>query len=204
MAAGAALVAPAITFARRPRLTLDADSGRAYSRVESDGCGYVRPLVSCARWTRGATGARVMVESYRPQEVGAGGARTTLGGTPSLGWPSAQDGTDGSLTVHPGATRPIDLGALTRGPHRAGLVYGIGGGALSGQDESWHLHLGFAGGFAITDGRDVIPPRASTIRVLVVADDAKTRRYDIDVSWNGDASDAQAALESLTLKVRSV
>ena len=41
-------------------------------------------------------------------------------------------------------------------------------------------------------------------RLLVVADDAKTRRYDVDVSWNGDASDAQAALDSLTVAVRKI
>jgi hypothetical protein len=41
-------------------------------------------------------------------------------------------------------------------------------------------------------------------RLLVVADDAKTRAYDIDVEWDGDASDAQAALASLWDDVDSV
>ena len=204
IAAGAAIVNPLVTFARRPRLKLKADSKRTYSRVESDGCGYVRPLVSCSRWTRGAKGARVMVESYRPKGA-PDELAMTLGGTPSLGWPSAQDGTpDGAVTVHPGATRPVDLGALSRGPDRAGIFIGIGGTVIGEPDQRWHLHLGFAGGFAITDGRDVIPPpsdSAWTIRALVVADDASTRRYEVDVSWNGDASDAQAALESLTVDV---
>lgn len=189
----------AVQYVRRPRLKLAADRDLTWTRIESDGCVYVRLVVTCSGWTKGATGTRVMVERcWRPGDE----RPRTLGGPTSLGWPSAQDGVDGSVTVHPDTPRAIDLGALTRGPHRAGLVYGVGGGALDGQDARWHLHLGLAGGLAITDGRDVLEPTDWTIGLLVVADDSQTRRYDVSVSWDGDAHDAQDVLDTLSVSVK--
>jgi hypothetical protein len=148
-----------------------------------------------------------MFESFRPK-----GARrddvfeTTLGGTPSLGWPSAQDESGGSLTVHPGATRPVNLGRFVRSQSRHEIFFATWGeGGIHGlpEPDAWHLHLGLAGDFALTDGRDVIPPGDWTLHLLVVADDAKTRRYDVDLDWDGEAVDGAALLRSLTITVRS-
>ena len=197
MAAGAAIVAPGIAFARRARLELITDPYALWTRIESDGCVYVRELVHCSRWTRGAKGTRVMVEHYRRKGTHPFNA-TRLGGTPSLGWPSAQDGLDGAVTVHPGAARPIDVGALTRGSVRVQFA------DHRRSERPWHLHLTLAGGLALTDHRDVLPPGEWTIRLLVVADDARTRRYDLDVTWEGEAADAQAVLDSLAVDVTRV
>src|SRR5688500_17750286 len=97
----------AVRVDSRPRVTLEADTERIHSRVEADGAAYVRLLAHNGRFRRGARGARIIVQSYRPDGEPSS-ARVTFG-SPSLGWTSGgpeADAAQGALTIPPGVARP--------------------------------------------------------------------------------------------------
>jgi hypothetical protein len=165
-------------FARRPRLTLLLDTDHVHSRVEAGLWPYVRILAQNGKYRRGAKGARVLVESYRsPGQTLA--ERVTLG-SPSLGWTSggAETKADGSLTLPPGVSRPLDLGRLVgKGMDAYGQPQPPSMANPSG------LQLGLHD-MSLVDGRDWIPYGRWIIRLIATADEAATQTYDVTIEWS--------------------
>jgi hypothetical protein len=54
----------------------------------------------------------------------------------------------------------------------------------------------------IADQREWLPPGRWTVELLVGADDADARAYAVDVEWDGQAANPEAALDSVALTVR--
>jgi hypothetical protein len=177
---------------RRPRLTLEEDTDRVQSRVEADGWPYVRILARNGRFSRGAKGARVIVESYR-QPGQALTERITLG-SPSLGWTSGdlETSADGSLTIPPGVARPLDLGYLTTVQRVAPSMA-----------NQWGLQLGLHK-IRIADGRDRIPYGRWIIRLIATADDAATQTYDVTIEWNPSSPSPEAELATVVMNMTKV
>jgi hypothetical protein len=101
------LIALAVTFWRRPNLTLHAL--REHSRVErspsSTPLPFLRLVARNGRWHRASHGTRVLVEYVQAE----GGERMYLG-SPPLGWTSAADAVDLSVVIFPDGSRSVDLG----------------------------------------------------------------------------------------------
>jgi hypothetical protein len=200
----------AVYFAFRPAVTVVADKHQVYSRVDAGGAPNVRLLVhnTPVLWwlhRRAARGSRVLVESYRSVDDSES-SRVTLG-SPSLDWWSAPDADAGSLTVFPGPGRPIDLGTLVKGdpydpahPPPNGDPDEDKAMLARGQ---WLFRLALYG-VDRSDRPHVLKPGAWIVRVLVAADDARARIYDVHHSWVSDAPTPEAALKSVKVKVRRV
>ena len=198
---------------RRPQLSVQAgEAFETHSHVESDGRPHLRLLVRNQRGRRSAAGTRVLVEGYRrPDER----ALRTLG-SPSLGWPSAPEATDASVVIFGSSGRPVGLGEMWR------LKVGGDGKletmAVRGDDRifalpshlpddpaaRWYLKLSLSHGLFIGDFREFLAPDHWIVRVVVGADEADGRAHEIDVRWDGDAKNAQAALDSVVLNVTPV
>lgn len=65
------------------------------------------------------------------------------------------------------------------------------------------LRLALAHNLQIRDRREWLAPTTDgyLVRLEVGADDGKAQKYDVHVQWDGQASDAEAALRSVHLKV---
>jgi hypothetical protein len=189
-----------MAFARRPHLEIEEDREGVQSRVEGDGLPYVRLLVSNPRRRRAAHGARVVLEHHREQRTGAEAIPT---GLPQLGWTTVPEERHDSTVIFAGASRPVDIGRLVRGPSSGGLVFG------SDDDErrvdAWALELALSG-LKPTDERHRLPWRKDgyVVCLLVGDDDGAARRYDVDIDWDGDATTPQDALDSVEMAVREV
>ena len=72
-------------------------------------------------------------------------------------------------------------------------------------EATWHLHLALAG-VVPGDHRDWLPPteQGYVVRLVIGADDGGARRYDVRLQWDGSATSARAALDSVGLAVSSV
>jgi hypothetical protein len=176
---------------RRPRLELRAGKMfKLHSRVEGNGCPYLRLVVANAAGRRSAHGTRVLVETYQRR---GGNFPVTALGSPSLGWPSAPDAVDGSVIVFAGSGRPVDFGSLRRVVNHAG-----------DPEARWLLRLGLPDDFHIKDQREYLEPGRYTVRLVVGADEADARSYDVDVEWDGNADTPQKALASVNLTLRPV
>lgn len=196
---------------RRPKLSLDAGQAfQTHSRVESDARPHLRLVVRNLRGSRSAKGTRVLVEGYRR----AGQTDLLTLGSPSLGWPSAPEATDASVVVFGGAGRPVGLGELWRvrltsdGQLETGPM-DVGDGRVvmlpvhraDDPEGRWHLKLSLSHGLFIGDHREFLAPGHWIICLMVGADEADGRLYEVVISWNGDATTAQAALDSVELDV---
>jgi hypothetical protein len=49
--------------------------------------------------------------------------------------------------------------------------------------------------------RQFLPPSHWTLRIVLGADEAEARFYELDVSWTGDAPDAKTALDSVRIDI---
>lgn len=203
------IVLAALSYARRPSVSLAEDRDRIQSRNEGpEGeWPHVRLLACNKGWRRAAHGTRVIVEGYRP--LGRPAREMTTLGSPLLGWPSAPELPDGGLSIFPGARRPVELGYLVTvaprdrrpGPSRL-LAANADGNVMVlttplDQGGRWHFRLGLAFGLAIADKREFIEPGEWTITLTIGADDSSPRTYDIDVAWVGDEPDSAAALAAI-------
>ena len=184
--------------ARRPELTLLRDEERIYSRVEGDGNGYVRLLVHNESGRRAARGTRVIVPQYESWMK-----RIIALGSPSLGWTSAPDAADGSLVIFAGSSRAFDLGFLFRrqiGRENDRVAY-----TSPGRDapEIWSLKLALHD-LSIVDMREYLVPGPCVVRLVVGADEAEAREYDVTILWNGNLESAQDALDSVEIEIAPV
>jgi hypothetical protein len=64
----------------------------------------------------------------------------------------------------------------------------------------WELRLLI--GLSLPDEREWLRPGDWTVRLVLGADETDGRGYDVDVSWDGGASDAETALNSVQLRAR--
>jgi len=182
---------------RRPSVFLEEDTDRIQSRPEgtSRNLPHVRLLACNKGWRRAGHGTRVIVEGYRPQ--GRPVREMVTLGSPLLGWPSAPQLPDGGLSIFPGLKRPIDFGQLVPlrpagSPQRYAWRHPV-----EPEEATWHFRLGLAFGLTIADGREAIPPGSWIVRLTIGADEGSARTYDVDVAWQGDEPDADAALASI-------
>jgi hypothetical protein len=196
---------------RRPRLSLRDDEFAVHSRVEGNHTPYLRLVVWNDEGKRAATGTRVLVQGYRKRDADTD-QLTTLG-SPSLGWPSALEAVDESVVIFGGSGRPLDFGRLNRVTYdsdglRTMVVVNTNPPTYAVQHMPdtplavWDFRLGI--GLTITDQREWLTPGRWTVRLLVGADEADARYYDVDLEWDANALDPQAALESVTVGVRAV
>lgn len=216
VAAGGAIVAgifiPITTFARRPGLSLHEDAEASFTRVEGNGFPYLRLVVRNKGWRRVARRTRVLVA--RHHERGVASSVITMG-SPALGWTSVFDEKglqDDSVDIFAGGERPIDFGVLVpaiRDSDGRLLVDGLQGedpARLLSSGGKWQLRLALAHGLGVRDQREWLAPTTDgngyLVRLEVGADDGKARKYDVYVDWEGQASDAETALRSVTLKPR--
>ena len=198
---------------RRPELTLLRDEERIYSQVEGDGSGHVRLLVRNTSGRRAALGTRVTVPQYESWRK-----RIFTLGSPSLGWPSAPDAADGSLVIFAGSSRAIDLGILVReeiGPENDRVVVPDKAPWATAFDldnpptpppeplKMWCLRLALHG-LSIADRREYLVASTCIVRMVVGADEAEAREYDVKVFWDGNAADAQAALNTVEITIGAV
>ena len=110
-------------------------------------------------------------------------------------------GGDGDqATIFSGAVRPIDLGLLlpvapreawTKGPEPLEVVDG----------GEWHLKLALAGKLSLVDNRDWLAPRSDgwVIGLILGADEAAARLYNVLIKWQGRAASAEEALRSVAV-----
>ncbi len=173
---------------RRPRLSLEADTGLLHSQVEGDGLPYVRLLVRNEPGLRAAHGTRVLVDHYRRPD----GSVVTFG-SPSLGWTSAGS-PDESVVVFSGAARVIDLGKLLP-------VTAIPAREVSAQIWELEIFLPLVG--QLRDHRERVRP-GTEVRLVVGADEADARFYDVLLGWQMGATSAQHALTSLATRIQEV
>jgi hypothetical protein len=184
---------------RRPELTLLPDADRTFSRVEAGLTPYMRLLVHNAADKRAANGARVMVPQYRSWRE-----RIVTLGSPSLGWPSAPEAIPGggALVIFSGISRAIDLGYLIKeeiGPADDQVVSSTDDHGADGPT-MWCMRLALHT-VNIGDRREYLVPGPCVVRLVVGADEAETREYDVTVNWKGDAADAQAAFDSVDIGI---
>jgi hypothetical protein len=184
---------------RRPRLSLRDDEFSAHSRVEGNEAPYLRLVVWNDEGRRAAIGTRALAQGYRNRDADTD--QLTTIGSPSLGWPSALEAIDESVVIFGGSGRPLDFGCLNR------LRYdGTGTLVIAhfpyDQAAVWHFRLGI--GLDIADQREWLAPGRWTVRLLVGADDADARYYDVDIEWDANAPDPHAALDSVSVGVRAV
>ncbi len=196
-----------------PILTLEApnEEVRKLSQVEARSVPFVRVLVRNDRGKRAAKGSRVVVPEYLSWQ----GNVQTLG-SPSLGWMSAPEAdANGELTIFGGIARAVDLGffvpCILDGEHPDRIttaLENIGSGfdlraAQNGMSNSilWCLKLAFVGGFGIADQRDYLVPANVILRVIVGADDAEAREYDLALFWDGNSRTAADVLDSFQIQV---
>jgi hypothetical protein len=195
---------------RKPRLSLRDDEFATHSRVEGNEAPYLRLMVWNDEGRRAATGTRVLVQGYRNRDADTD--QITIG-SPSLGWPSAQEAVDESVVIFGGSGRPLDFGELKRVKYdgtglREQVLVNTEPPSLvvvhrpDDPESEWHFKLGI-GRLAIADQREWLVPGRWTVRLLVGADDADARYYDVDIEWDGSAADPQAALDSVTVSVRA-
>lgn len=196
---------------RRPKLTLEAGQAFAtHSHVESDTRPHLRLLVRNRRGCRSAVGTRVLVDGYRRADE----QELRRLGSPSLGWPSAPEAADAAVVIFGGSGRPVALGELWRiralpdGKKELvsqllpdGRTFTVPAHRADDPQSTWYLKLGLHG-LIIGDFREFLSPGEWVVRVVVGADEADGRAHEINVKWEGDAKDAQAAFESVTVNVR--
>ena len=65
----------------------------------------------------------------------------------------------------------------------------------------WCLKLVFHAGFGIADHRDFIVPGNTIVRLVVGADDAEAREYDVRLFWDGTASTSENVLDSIKIEI---
>lgn len=206
LAAAAAIAVPLTTYWRRPRLSIHADEEGVHTRLEgaNNDIPWIRLVVANGRRRRAAQGTRVLVEQYRELAVGANPIAL---GSPELSWPSTEVPEGGGVVVFAGGERPLDFAVLER---PAGSVQPEGGGpARYGRDPQWWLRLNLsmhARGLVISNRREFLAPRPNgySVRLVVGADDGAARRFEVVVSWAGDAPDAAAAIRSVRIAVREL
>jgi hypothetical protein len=191
------------TETSRPDVRLVADNDRLHTRAETNAGVWVRLLAGNAPGRRAAAGTRVLVVHYRAAD---GNHPPITLGSPSLGWPSAADAVDRSLTIFGGTERPVDLGALVRtSPHSLEPAYVIDMNALPpAVSDPWYLEL--AVGLDIANHRQLIPPSLDgwIIRLVTGATEAATRTYDVSIRWDGMSNTAADALDSVAVSVSPV
>jgi hypothetical protein len=189
----AAIAIPATAYLRRPSVRLTEKGAARHSRVEGNDVALLRLVVENPRRRRAARGTRVIVEGYRRSDQ-RDDELVSLA-NPSLGWPSAIEGTAGAVTVFSGTGRPIGLGRFARARrYPDGRLVKAHDGSIAGyaandpEGASWHLVLDLHN-LSLTDDRDKLPPGEWVIRLLVGADDGDARAYDVHVAWSGDAAE---------------
>jgi hypothetical protein len=205
-AAGAVLAVIAIpltAYARRPRLSIAEDKERVQNKVEGDGLPYLRLLVRNTRGRRTAKETRVLVDRYQENR---GGASAVTMGSPELAWPSTGAAVDG-VVVFANGKRPVSLGylipayrdqydemLLAPDEDRAAAIF---------KGARWHLRLHLAHNLFLVDEREYLKPvdGGYTVRLVIGAEDGAARSFDVHVNWEGDARDAQVALESVQIEV---
>jgi hypothetical protein len=196
---------------RRPRLSLRDDEFAVHSRVEGNTQPYLRLVVWNEEGRRAAVGTRVLVQGYRERDADTD--QLTTIGSPPLGWPSALDAVDESVVIFGGSGRPLDFGRLNRVMHEpSGLLLKkvvdtnpptrLVAHMPNAPQAVWYFRLGI--GLNLTDEREWLTPGRWTVRLLVGADEADARYYDVDLEWDANARDPQAALDSVTVGVRVV
>jgi hypothetical protein len=188
-------------FLRRPRLSIQEDTARIHSRLESTDRGkvpHLRLLAGNAKWKRSAKEARILVEGYQRR----GSADTVSLAYPSLGWPSAPEASEtAAVTIFAGGFRPVGLARFIRvrldaqgqimRPHAVDAAGRPVPGFPHYPDDAdatgWYLWLDLAFGLDILDNRDKLEPVEGgyTVELMIGADDGAARRFAVDVAWDG-------------------
>lgn len=162
------LVALAVTFWRRPNLTLQAMP--EHSRVERDPSNtalpFLRLVARNGRWHRASQGTRVLVEHVQPV-----GEEKVYLGSPPLGWASAADQVDVSVVIFPDGARTVDLGRFDS--------Y-----IAPDQTDEWCLKLVPYLEIFESRNRLLAQDDGYIIRVVIGSDDGRARRYDVRVNWD--------------------
>jgi hypothetical protein len=192
---------------RRPRLSIVEDAEGIHSRVEGNGLPYVRLLAGNARGRRTAKQTRVFVDRYQENRQGA---PVVAMGSPELGWPSTPADGDGGV-VFAGGTRPFDFGYLVAS---WGDVYTQSMPSASISDspvriprpnfqsgKKWELRLALAYNLELADQRECLhwARNGYAVRLVIGAEDGAARRFEVHANCDGDASNAQAALDSVQI-----
>lgn len=213
-AVGAVLAAvgiPLTAFARRPRLRVGEQGqarlgGGAYLGLPDQEL-RVYLTVSNSGWRRGARGARVIVDSLWPT---AHPEESRDIAYPELRW-AEQPAPGEGVVIFPAGAKAIEVGqllALVR--NASGRITANDGRTdwqtMLSRGGQWEFQLSLSPTPAPDDARAHLAPRPAgyTLRIIVGADDAAARRYDIAIAWNEDATDIIEAQESMRIRARRV
>jgi hypothetical protein len=128
-------------------------------------------------------------------------------GSPELGWTSVF-GANSRVDIFAGGERSLDFGYLVAAPRDTfGRVLsdpdaGEPAKIISNGGE-WKFRFALAHNLYIADQREYLAPTPGgySVRLEIGADDGKSRSYNIDLSWDGKARDANAALASMRVEI---